>query len=269
MTDLVFDIGATRARFALAEKGRLGDVYHTDTDASAGGFARLLGGMQDLVGNKEIRAVAGGMPVQLEGEEGRIMMASNLPSWVGLPVIERLKSNFRSDVYINNDVVMGGLGEYNHGIGPDSGVMAYFTVSTGVNAVRLIDGHVDETVDRFEIGQQVVAGLDGKLQTLESLVGGAAFEKRRGRLPKQVRDKAVWAVEARNLALGVYNTMLYWNPEIIVFNGSMMKDVSLKNLRAELEEMPVVLPIPRLEYSKLGDVAGLYGAMEWLRQKVG
>jgi len=31
--------------------------------------------------------------------------------------------------------------------------------------------------------------------------------------PRAVRDKAVWAVEARTLALGVYNTMLYWNPK--------------------------------------------------------
>jgi len=49
----------------------------------------------------------------------------------------------------------------------------------------------------------------------------------------------------------------------------MMKDISLKTVRDELEELPAVKPVPRLEHSKLGDVAGLHGSMVWLAQKTG
>jgi predicted NBD/HSP70 family sugar kinase len=165
---------------------------------------------------------------------------------------------------------MGGLGESHHGIGINQGVMAYFTVSTGVNGVRLVNGVVDNTIERYEIGEQLIAGVDGRLHNLESLTGGGAFERRRGRAPKEVRDASVWATEARNLAVGIYNTILFWNPAVIVFNGSMMRDIDLKAVRAELEEWPQVMPEwPRLAYAKLGDAAGIYGAMVLLRQQKG
>lgn len=268
MTELIFDVGGTRSRIALVENGVMGEIRHFDTDESAAGFARMLQEMEEVVGDRTLHAVAGGLAGQFEGKEGRLILARNIPNWIGNKVIERMERLFRCPVYIENDVIMGGLGEAHYGAGVKDGVMAYFTVSTGVNGVRIVDGDVDRTIARYELGYQVIAGVDGRPQSLEWLTGGHDFEQRRGRKPREVRDSSVWAVEARNLALGMYNTILFWSPDVIVFNGSMMRDIDLKLVQRELDELGLVMPKwPRLEYSKLGDKAGLHGSLVILAQR--
>lgn len=268
MTELVFDIGGTRSRFALVENGVLGEIRHLETDKSAAGFTRMMVDVQDMVEGRKLHAVAGGLAGHLEGNDGRLILAQNLPQWIGIRVLQRMESIFRCPVYIENDVVMGGIGEAHYGKGLKNGVMAYFTVSTGVNGVRLVDGELDRTISRFQVGRQIIAGVDGTPHTLEYMTGGAAFERRRGKKPREVRDGAVWAVEARNLALGMYNTILFWSPEMIVFNGSMMRDIDLGLVQRELDELGLVMPKwPRLEYSQLGDKAGMHGSLVTLAQK--
>lgn len=270
MTDLVFDVGGTQTRIALVEDGVMGEIHHIQTDDSVAGFAKMLAEMQDIVDGRKLHAVAGGLAGHLEGQEGKLILAQNLPNWIGTKVLKRMEDIFRCPVYIENDVVMGGLGEAHYGVGVKEGVMAYFTVSTGVNGVRLVDGKIDSTISRYQLGRQIIAGVDGTPHTLEFMTGGASFERRRGRPPREVRDKSVWAVEARNLAFGMYNTILFWSPEVIVFNGSMMRDIDLRLVQRELDNLGLVMPRwPRLEYSRLGDKAGMHGSLVTLGQKLG
>jgi fructokinase len=267
MMVLVFDFGATRTRLALASDGKLEEIVRMDTDASHQGLAKLLGSMRQLAEGHKIRAVVGGLPGQVQGTEGKLTLAPNLVAWLGMPIRARMEEMFDCPVYIANDVVMGGLGESHDGAGSAKGVMAYFTVSTGVNAVRIVDGWVDTTISRYEIGKQLIGKTGHKLESLEFLTGGAAFSERHGKAPREVRDAAVWQVQSRVLARGVYNTMLHWAPEVIVFGGSMMRDIELEVVAHELAQLPAVFPeLPRLAYAKLGDTAGLHGALVWLEQ---
>jgi glucokinase len=264
---LVFDIGATRTRLALVKDGELGDVIRLDTDRRPTGFASFLGVVEELIHDQQIEAVAGGIVGQLEGEEGRLRMTPNLPDWADVPVLREMKKRFECPVYIKNDVMMGGLGECHYGAGVTSGVMAYFTVSTGVNAVRIIDGRIDTTITRYEIGRHVVEEEGGQIRTLESLVGGAALEKRLGKKPRDIRSEAVWTEEERHLALGLYNVILDWTPEVVVLGGSMMRDINLRHLSSDLAELPSVLSKwPQLKRAKLGDMAGLMGSLKYLEQ---
>ena len=264
---LVFDMGASRTRVALADKGKLGTIARLETDRSAGGFAKFLAVLESVKSGQKISAVVGSFPGQIEGEEGVLTLSPNLPKWIGLPVCQRLEKLMGCPVHVLNDVVMGGLGEAHHGAGSAEGVMAYFTISTGVNAVRLVDGQVDETIGRYEIGQQLILAGE-ELRTMEQLVGGAGLERRMGKRPQDLRkDKQVWLAEAQHVALGLYNTLLHWMPEVVVFGGSMMRDIDLQVVESELKKLPRVLPeIPRLEYAKLADTAGLHGALVWLDQ---
>jgi predicted NBD/HSP70 family sugar kinase len=224
----------------------------------------MIGAMQSIAEGRRLKAVVGGMPGELEGEDGKLILAPNLPHWVGLPVKARLKPVFDCPVYIHNDLVMGGVGEAHDGAGLRNGVMVYFTVSTGVNAVRLVDGRVDSSIKRYEIGFELLGQEHGKVSRLEDLIGGGAMELRLGKPPREVRDAAVWRKAERDLAHGLFNTLLHWTPDVVVFGGSMMRDIDLKRVRAELERLPAVLTkLPRLEPARLGDLGGLYGAMRW------
>lgn len=264
---LVFDIGATHTRLGLAADGQIKDVRHLETDPSAAGLARLLGAMAAIAAGQRLRAVVGGVPGELEGEDGKLVVAPNLPAWLGLPVKSRMQSMFDCRVYIHNDLVMCGLGEAHAGGGTVEGVMIYYTVSTGVNAVRLVDGRIDRSIKRFEIGFELVGQDDGKVESLENLVGGGVMAKRLGRAPEAVHSQAVWRQAERNLAHGLYNTMLHWTPDVVVFGGSMMRDIKIDGVKRELAKLPQVLTKnPELRPAKLGDLAGVYGAMQWWDQ---
>jgi predicted NBD/HSP70 family sugar kinase len=264
---LVFDIGATHTRVALVQDGVLGEVVRVDTDPTGAGFARFLGLLEELVAGRRIEAVAGGMAGQLEGEEGRLILTPNLPKWQGVTVLRHLRRLFDCSVYVLNDVTMGGLGECHYGAGSREGVMAYFTISTGVNAVRIVNGRVDNSIVRFEIGRHVIEDKGGELRSLEALVGGAALEKRFGRKPHDIKARAVWTEEERHLAHGLYNVILDWTPELVVLGGTMMRDINLRHLTHDLEELPNVLSSwPRLKRAALGDRAGLMGAVWYLKQ---
>lgn len=266
---LVFDIGATHVRAAVVpEGGELGDVVRIDTDKSAAGFAKVLGLFEQVAQGHRITAVAGGMAGQLEGEEGRLTLTPNLPLWQGVPVRRELSRLFDCPIYVLNDVMMGGLGECHYGAGRRQGVMAYFTVSTGVNAVRIVDGRVDTSIVRYEIGRHIVEEQHGHVRSLESLVGGAALEKRTGRKPREIENERTWKAEERHLAVGLYNVILDWTPEVVVLGGSMMRDINLRHLAHYLDNFPNILEKwPQLKRATLGDIAGLLGALEYLDQR--
>lgn len=264
---LVFDVGGTHTRIALGEHGVLGEVFRMDTDTTASGFARFLGALEEVAVGRKPRAVVGGLPGQLEGNEGNLVLAPNLPNWLGLPVRARMGKLFDCPVHLLNDVELAGLGEAHAGAGIDQGVMAYFTVSTGVNAVRIVDGRIDNSIVRYEIGKLILDSSDGKDESLEEVTGGAALARRKGKVPRMIRDPKVWKTEERELAKGVYDVLVAWTPELVVFGGGMMRDINLKNVRSELEKLPAVLTqVPNLVYSTLGDVGGLHGALVWIGQ---
>jgi predicted NBD/HSP70 family sugar kinase len=258
----VFDIGATHTRFALASNGELGEVVHMETDPSARGFGKFLGSLEAFIGTNKVQKIVGGMPGGLEGDDGVLSLDTNLPAWVGMPVKSRMRKLFDCPIIVANDVVMGGLGESHFGAGTKNGVMAYFTISTGVNGVRIVNGRPDSTIARYEIGYQVIATEDGEPISLESRVGGRALEERTGHRPQQMRDPKIWNQVDRDLAIGLYNTLLHWTPDLVVVGGMMTRDINLVHVRDELEKLPrALLRIPALSYAKLGDTAGLYGAI--------
>jgi predicted NBD/HSP70 family sugar kinase len=264
---LVFDLGGTKMRVALAEKGKIGEVLRIPTDRSAAGFGKFLGSLQEVAEGHRISAIGGCFPGQLQGPEGELVVATNLPEWRGLKLSHELKQLLDVPVHIANDVEMCGLGEARFGAGITDGVMAYYTVSTGVNAVRLVDGEVDQTVSRYELGKQIVGSVDGAPVALEPLIGGAALQKRTGQLPHDIHDPAIWRELERSLATGLYNTALHWNPELVVMGGSMMHDIKVAGVAEALHKFPNVFEQwPRLEEAQLGDEAGIRGAMVWLEQ---
>lgn len=259
---LVFDLGGTNIRLALSENGEIGEITHLPTDKSAGGFAKFLGSLQELAQGHNISAIAGGMPGQLEGEDGAFMVATNLPEWRGLPVLKMIKDLFDVPVFIANDVEMCGLGEAQYGAGLREGVMAYYTISTGVNGVRLVDGEVDPTIRHFELGKQIIDHENGKPQELEPLISGAALERDLHQKPKTIHDAKIWDREEKYLAAALYNSALHWNPERIVLGGSMMRDISIRDVAEELAKLPEVFEKwPQLVEAKLGDEAGVRGSV--------
>jgi predicted NBD/HSP70 family sugar kinase len=265
---LVFDVGGTNTRVAVAANGEITEVKRAKTDPSRDGYKQLLAMLAEASSGHKVEVISGGLPGQLIGLEGEVMAMQNLPAWVGLTIGKDIREAFDARVHINNDVALCGLGEAHFGAGSAKGTMAYYTISTGVNGVRIRDGVIDSPPRRYEMGYQVIDHDSTRRRlSLETMVGGAALEKRLGALAEVVHDPAEWRRVEDYLVSALYNTILYWGPAVIVLGGKMMRDLDARRIERELTTMPKVFESwPAIKTASLEDDAGLRGAAMWLMQ---
>jgi len=271
---ILFDIGGTKTRVAVSENGvAFGEPKIFDTTENFEvGIKRLKDAVFELVGDREIKACAGGIAGPLNKDKSSLIGGPNLKSWIGRPLKERLQDVFGARVYIENDSTMVALGESVHGAGKGYGIVAYITISTGVGGSRIVDGKIDESSIGFEPGHQIIDAdktlcpdCDGN--NLESYISGGAIEKRYRKKPYDITDEKFWNEIAKFLAYGLNNVTVHWSPDVIVLGGSMMKvpGIKVNEVDAHLKEILKIFPIaPVIKKAELADVGGLYGALAYL-----
>ena len=265
---ILIDIGGTNTRIAASSDGLsfsspvIVDTHRSYTDAIAG----IVASAQALALGAEIKSVAVGFKSVISSD-GRVpLMAPQglLEDWKGKPLADDLEKVLGGRVTIVNDTALVGLGEAVYGAGQGASIVAYITVSTGVNGVRVTAGEIDRTAQGFETGKQYMSVGDSA-KSIEDLISGAAIEKRFGKHPKDIaHDDPLWEELAEILAYGVYTTMLYWSPNRIVIGGSMMNEVgiSIERVRAHVEKINKAYPtVPEIVHSSLGDMGGLWGGL--------
>lgn len=265
---LLFDIGGTKMRLAVSRDGKtLGAPIIVSTPE------KFFEGMQlfkeitiGLIrANKadKVKAVAGGVAGPLDSKKTKLLRAPNLSGWVGKPLAQELKKMFKAPVHLENDAALAGLGEGVYGAGRGHKIVAYLTVSTGVGGARIVDGRIDASAFGFEPGHQLV-GSSGK--TLGSYISGNSLQKRFHLPAKEIKDKKVWDETARWLSMGLHNTIVHWSPEVVVLGGSIMHDISLALVKRELKKTLIIFPrLPEIKKAELGDTAGLWGALDFMK----
>lgn len=277
MAFLLFDIGGTKTRIAVSDESEaFAEPKITDTPNNfSEGIDLLVKLGRELAGERAISAVAGGVAGTLNAERTMLINSPNLPAWADHPLKAELEERIGAPVYLENDTALVGLGEATAGAGKGEEIVAYITVSTGVNGARIVRGQIDETHFGFEIGHQIIVVEDSGGRVLhrhpEDLISGAALERRYGKWPSQIKDPEVWEEAARYLAYVANNAIVHWSPDIVVIGGSVVTGgfgISIKRVREELRQILKVFPdLPRVEPASLKDVGGLYGALNFLKYK--
>ena len=132
-----------------------------------------------------------------------------------------LVENFKeTEIIIENDASMAGVGEAQFGAGRGFEIVAYITVSTGVGGAKIVNGKIDEHAVGFEPGKQIMDVNSGK--TLEDMISGKALQEKFGKHPKEIKDQGVWDNHAWLLAIGLNNIIMEWSPNCVVLGGSMI-----------------------------------------------
>lgn len=275
---IVFDIGGTKTRIARSFDGITYEEplkFNTRPEFK-GGMELFISKIQEVVQGEEVTAIAGGIAGVLNKDKTELIGGPNTKGWWNKPIVKTLEETFRTKVYIENDTVMGGMGEMHHGAGITEGIGVYLTVSTGVGGCRFVDGSPDKSTMGFEPGWQIIdAGgslCDGCNTPgyLEDYIGGNAMEKRLGVKPYTITEDSFWKEHARLLALGLVNISVLWSPEVIVIGGSMMNKIGIPipETREFLAEYLSIFPTPpRIEHAKFNDEMGLYGALAYIQKK--
>ncbi len=266
---IVFDIGGTNTRIAGSKDGKnisTPVMYETPRDFSSG-IEQFVRTAKEIAAGETIDAVAGGIAGPLDKEKSLLTDAANLPDWNQKPLKRLLEEKLSAPVILENDTAMWGLGEAMHGKGKNERIVVYLTVSTGVGGCRIVDKAIDDNAFGFEPGHHIIepngpeCGCGGRGH-LEALISGAAVQKKFDMHPRNIIDPRIWSDIEKYLAIGLFNTSVFWSPDIIIFGGSMMRSISLKNVEKELHRLNTVLPtLPKITQSTLGETGGLLGSL--------
>jgi predicted NBD/HSP70 family sugar kinase len=210
-----------------------------------------------------------GVPGVVSRDKKTLLTAPHLPQWKGGPIADDLETRLSTRVHLENDTALVGLGEVTDGAGKGATIVAYVTVSTGVNGARLVDGRIDRMSLGFEIGGQYLS-MGAEARSLEELVSGTAISERYAVNPREIeKDSPVWEELAGVFAYGLHNTILHWSPDRVVLGGSMFNEIGIPINRVivHLNEIRNKLPeLPQIVHSSLGDLGGIHGGLAQLRQ---
>lgn len=274
MNYLLFDIGGTNSRFAMSTDGlTFSEPKIVDTPKDFDEAIELFSGIAQEISGGKIDRAGGGIAGALDSSKTGLYRSPNLPLWENKNFVEAFSNKINSSVHIENDTAIVGLGEAVAGAGRLYNIVVYITISTGVNGAKINEKQIDENVSGFEIGHQIIdfdnsqnIGSSNK-GTLEDFVSGREVQKRFGVHPKEIKDEKEWRKIAEWAAIGIYNTVLHWSPEVVVLGGAMMRDIPVDIVREKLHSMlaEVYPDSPEVVKAELGSIGGLHGALHYLR----
>lgn len=260
---LLFEVGGTKTRIGFSQDNQ--NITGSQIIPSSQEFEDFVQKLRKLSPGK-IDGVSGGLPGVLNEERSLLLASPHLPGWVSKPVKEILSDSFQASVFLENDAALGALGEAVKGAGVGHSIVSYVTIGTGIGGARVVDGKIDKKVLGFEPGHQIIdlGGVE-----FEQYISGTALAKEFGKPSDQIEDPKVWDEAARRLAIGLNNIILLWSPNILILGGGLMQRISIGRIRFHLSQTVKLFPkLPEIAASRLGELAGIHGSLEYLKQNI-
>ena len=105
--------------------------------------ATLRNMLQELdAGNESLAGIGVSCGGPLDSEHGIIQAPPNLSTWIDVPIVEILASEFGCPVCLENDANAGAVAEHRYGTGKGSHNMVFLTMGTGFGAGMILDGRI-------------------------------------------------------------------------------------------------------------------------------
>ncbi len=262
---IVADIGGTHLRIAASDTpDTFEEPVVVDTPVAFDeGVAAFAAAVRTAAKDRPVTGAVAGIAGVFSRDRHMLLISPHLPEWCGRDIAGAFSAAISAPVEVENDVVLGALGEAHHGAGRGAAIVVYVAVGTGVGGARVSHGAVEPATFGFEIGHQLLGTGEGAPEW-ESLISGTGIENRYNAPAAEITDPAVWERCADDFAYGLYNTLLHWSPERVVLGGSAFKGtaaIPLERVRTTLGAINQYLPeLPELCLAEL-DYPGLYGAL--------
>ena len=109
------------------------------------------------IGKEKIRGIGVGMPGVIDSKEGICIYSAKF-NWSNIPVAELLKKDCGLPVFIETNVCLQALAEYNETLNKKAKTLFYINVGTGIGSAIIIDGQIyaGSNLMAGEIGHVVV-----------------------------------------------------------------------------------------------------------------
>ena len=299
------DVGATKTRVALFNSDNVSLVSKAVVNTPQEGSERVVAETIIKVFNelvKEIRewrvtAVGIGTIGPLHIREGRVINSPNI-KLRSFDLRKPLREYFRVPTYVVNDCVAAVYAEYMSGAGLGKKNIVYVTLSSGIGAGVVVDGHLllGKDGNAHEVGH-VVVSYDSDIKCGCGGVGhweGLASGNNLWKLIKKLRTRwtgfselykisEVENISAKKLfeywklgddfasyvvselakinAAGVASVINVYDPEVISFGGSIiLNNPEFLDLIYDFVKYYVVNRVPEFTITRFGDDVVIYGA---------
>lgn len=288
----VLDIGGTRIKAGLFHGTTLIQSDECDTPAKEGAAALLKAAGDLLEQFKPFIAVGVSTAGQVDPKNGVILYANeNLPGYTGTKVAEYFHKRFDCCCGVMNDAYAAALGEGSYGAARGHSDYICITYGTGIGGGVFLDDHAyygkggsanlmigglithpeqrckdDPFAGSYERCASTTALVKIASAMDPSLDNGKKIFARIGELKvKQAVDQ--WLDE---IAVGLLSILHIYNIPCLVLGGGVMEQPTVLNgIRKRVHDSA----IPGFQdvdicTAKLGNQAGLYGALSCVMQKI-
>jgi glucokinase len=284
---LAVDIGKTKLAVGLVDAD--GHVHRKDsvrTDLARGGATvvpQVLALLKSIASTDSNRARAIGLASTgiVDPVNGLLVSSGSIENWSDIPISRLLYEEFGLPSVVDNDVYAAGLGEAVYGAGGGAGRSLYFTISTGIGAAVVDNGHLVRGAHDL-VGQIAHIPLPGSDRTINDVASGSGLARAASRvLDRDTSTTEIFLLAAdgnetaRSLihdAAVVLGRVVAWgqcliDPDRVVLGGSVatkaagffeqIQEHAESSLQAYARRL--VDPPFSLRLAQLGDDAGLIG----------
>jgi len=268
-TYIAVDIGGTNTRLGLFESLDSTDFVVLAKFPTVQNYEEQIRQIVAAIQNSDREDLAGiGVSAAARiARDGRtIILAPNLPGYIGKPFAQDLFERFACPVRLAHDTVCGLLAEKKFGALRNIDRCAYLTVSTGTGAAIQLGKASISLTSSIEIGHQVLDGntlicLCGQVGCLETFTGGRQVELRYGRPIAHITDMAFWETFSDKLALGLVNLAQLTRIDAVAISGAIaLNNAFLVPLLQEKVNAILKWGTLELRLAALGENAPIVGA---------
>lgn len=229
-----------------------------------------------------------------------VVWAPNIAGWRHFHLREKIREKIKLPLLIDSDRTAYVLGEQWRGAAKGLKDVVFLAVGTGIGAGLLVDGRVcrgsediagavgwfaldpdykpeyaemgcfEAEASGDSVGRRARAMLEsGGPSLMREMVGGKISDVTAQTVVAAARQKDLLALRTieltvQYLAMGIANLVSVLNPEMIVLGGGLFQagDILLEPVRTGFKKwaQPLAAGSVRIELSRLGEDAGLYGA---------
>lgn len=296
------DMGATHVRFVLTDGNstilnETQELVNVQT-GTPGVIAQMRDGIGRIVPHiEELRAISIGVPGGVDPTTGIAFDLTNVPGWRDVDMGGQLEDEFQVPVYLDNDANMAAIGEHMRGIARRVNNFCFVALGTGVGSGIFMDGRIcrgrsglageifrmnldwtrwNEDFSDSGYFESYVSGIGLAKEGRRALPGangssGSLVEERDARFVfaalREGDPRARTLVENSftMLGVGIANLVCLLDPELIVFNGGVVRGAPDLLLEIVGRVVRRIHPRgPRIELSPLGDKAQIWGAIHTL-----
>ncbi|KAF1019485.1 MAG: N-acetylglucosamine repressor [Pseudomonas sp.] len=296
---LLADIGAQQMQIALSNMhGEMQQCEKFQIEINDGPekilgavnacFAQLLANAGKRI--SDVKGIGIGIPSPVEFATGTLVRPPLMIGWDGCCVPDYFRPSFDCPIVLDKDVNLMALGEYRQAW-PDSSHLMFLTISTGIGAGMVMDGHLQRgaqgaagDIGHFFVGNTQADELPlcrcGNTGCLEAYAAGWAITKHlntRGYSgDTSLNGIIALAEEGDRTVLGLLQSsgrfvgealaqaVSLINPSLVVVGGRLAEcqDHLLAGVRETIYRRSLPLATRHLQVvnSQLGDMAALHGA---------